>query len=234
MSDWLFPSRKFQKGFANRTVSLDLFPIPRQAYMNRYITYLIMGAPGSGKGTQGKILGNVPRFFHCACGDVFRSLDTRTALGKKFIEYSSKGLLVPDDLTVQLWHNSIDAQVVGGHFKPDIDALVLDGIPRTANQASLMKDIIDVRKVLHLSCPNRAELVRRLRKRALKDNRFDDASETVIQDRLRAYEEETKPVLSYFEGIVSTIDATQPPVKVLSDMLVAIWATRDGSLQFNA
>jgi adenylate kinase len=210
------------------------FLIPRQAVMNRYITYLIMGAPGSGKGTQGKILGTVPRFFHCACGDVFRSLDTRTPLGQKFIEYSSKGLLVPDDLTVQLWHSSIDAQVVGGHFKPDIDALVLDGIPRTANQASLMKDIIDVRQVLHLSCPNRAELVRRLRKRALKDNRLDDANEAVIQDRLRAYEEETKPILSYFDGIVTAIDATQPPVKVLSDMLVAIWATRNGSFQFNA
>ncbi len=78
------------------------------------------------------------------------------------------------------------------------------------------------------------ELVRRLRKRALKDNRLDDASEKVIQDRLRAYDEETKPILSYFDGIVTTIDATQPPVKVLSDMLVAIWATRNGSLQFNA
>jgi adenylate kinase len=202
--------------------------------MNRYITYLIMGAPGSGKGTQGKVLGTIPRFFHCACGDVFRSLDTRTPLGKKFIEYSSKGMLVPDDLTVELWRSSIEAQVVGGHFKPDIDALVLDGIPRTPNQAALMKDVIDVRGVLHLSCPNRAELVRRLRKRALKDNRLDDANEKVIQDRLRAYEEETKPVLDYFEGIVSTIDATQPPVKVLSDMLTAIWQTRSDALQFNA
>jgi adenylate kinase len=202
--------------------------------MNRYITYLIMGPPGSGKGTRGKVLGTVPRFFHCACGEVFRSLDTRTALGKQFIDYSSKGQLVPDDLTVQLWHSSIDAQVVGGHFKPDIDALVLDGIPRTANQASLMKDIIDVRRVLHLSCPNRTELVRRLRKRALKDNRLDDASETVIQDRLRAYDEETKPVLSYFEGIVTSIDATQPPVKVLYDLLGAIWESRNGTWQFNA
>src|SRR5260370_10862181 len=209
-----------------------LIPIP--PYMNRYITYLIMGAPGSGKGTHGKILGNVPRFFHCACGEVFRSLDTRTPLGKQFIEYSSKGLLVPDGLTVQLCHSSIDAQVVGGHFKPDIDALVLDGIPRTANQASLMKDIIDVKQVLHLSCPDRTELVRRLRKRALKDNRLDDASEKVIQDRLRAYDEETKPVLSTFPAILTPTHPPHPPVKVLSDMLVAIWATRNGSLQFNA
>src|SRR5260370_8961365 len=176
--------------------------------MNRYITYLIMGAPGSGKGTQGKILGNVPRFFHCACGEVFRSLDTRTPLGKQFIEYSSKGLLVPDGLTVQLWHSSIDAQVVGGHFKPDIDALVLDGIPRTANQASLMKDIIDLKRVLHLSCPYLTEFARPLRTTALKDNRLDYASETVIQDRLLSYVDETQPVLSTFPAILTP---THPP-----------------------
>ena len=69
---------------------------------------LILGAPGSGKGTQGKALGMVPRFFHCACGDVFRSLDTRTELGKKFVEYSSKGQLVPDELTIELWKAQIE------------------------------------------------------------------------------------------------------------------------------
>ena len=71
--------------------------------MQKYRTYLIFGAPGSGKGTQGKILGAIPRFYHCACGDVFRALDTRTELGQAFIEYSSRGQLVPDDLTVKLW-----------------------------------------------------------------------------------------------------------------------------------
>ena len=93
--------------------------------MQKYRTYLIFGAPGSGKGTQGKILGTIPRFFHCACGDVFRALDTRTPLGQAFIEYSSRGELVPDDLTVQLWKARI-ADHVGAHtFKPDIDDLIL-------------------------------------------------------------------------------------------------------------
>ncbi|MBV8898576.1 MAG: nucleoside monophosphate kinase, partial [Verrucomicrobia bacterium] len=163
--------------------------------MTRYVTYLILGPPGSGKGTQGKVLGTVPRFVHFACGDVFRSLDTRTPLGQRFIEYSSKGLLVPDDLTVELWRHSIEAQVVTAKFKPDIDALVLDGIPRNPNQARLMGELIDVRQVFHLSCPNRDELVRRLRKRALKDNRLDDANEVVIRQRLETYDRETKPVL---------------------------------------
>ncbi len=202
--------------------------------MTRYVTYLVMGAPGSGKGTQGKVLGNVPRFFHCACGEVFRSLDLRTPLGKKFIEYSSKGLLVPDDLTVELWRTKIEAQVLEAEFKPDIDALVLDGIPRNVNQAKLMERLIDVKQVFHLSCPNRDELVRRLRKRAIKDNRLDDANEEVIRKRLLTYEEETKPVLNFYAGLVTTVDALQPPVKVLQDIISAIWNSRNGSLPFNA
>jgi len=203
-------------------------------FMTRYVTYLVMGAPGSGKGTQGKVLGSVPRFFHCACGEVFRSLDLRTPLGKKFIEYSSKGLLVPDDLTVELWRTKIDAQVLEAEFKPDIDALVLDGIPRNVNQAKLMERLIDVKQVFHLSCPNRDELVRRLRKRAIKDNRLDDANEEVIRKRLLTYEEETKPVLNFYAGLVTTVDALQPPVKVLQDIISAIWNSRNGSLPFNA
>ena len=70
--------------------------------MMRYNTFILFGAPGSGKGTQGKTLGTIPRFFHCACGDVFRSIDTRTKVGKAFLEYSSKGQLVPDEITVEL------------------------------------------------------------------------------------------------------------------------------------
>src|ERR1700739_3740007 len=140
--------------------------------MNRYVSYILIGPPGGGKGTQGKILGSVPRFFHFACGEVFRQLDTRTPIGKKFIEYSSRGQLVPDDLTVELWHQSIDAQVVAARFKPDIDVLILDGIPRNVPQAELMESMIDVKQVFHLSCANRQELGRRIRKRALNENRF--------------------------------------------------------------
>src|SRR5205814_1815039 len=128
----------------------------------KYKTYLIFGAPGSGKGTQGKILGTIPRFFHCACGDVFRAIDTRTPIGQAFLEYSSKGQLVPDEITVQLWQARIK-DAVGTHtFKPDIDSLVLDGIPRNVNQATLMSELIDVKKVFHLSCPDRGALVSRL------------------------------------------------------------------------
>jgi adenylate kinase len=189
----------------------------------KYHTFILFGAPGSGKGTQGKTLGTIPRFFHCPCGDVFRSIDTRTKVGKAFLEYSSKGQLVPDDITVELWKEAIDAAVDAHKFKPDIDILVLDGIPRNVGQAEIMEKMIDVQKLFHLSCPDRETLFQRLKKRALKDNRLDDANEQVIQRRLDIYETESKPVLSYYpKDCVTVIDATQPPAKVLFDILASL------------
>ena len=189
----------------------------------RYKTYLLFGPPGSGKGTQGKTLGTIPRFFHCACGDVFRSIDTRTELGRAFLEYSSKGQLVPDEITVKLWKARIDAAVDAHTFKPDIDTLILDGIPRNVAQAEIMDNLIDVEKVFHLSCPDRDALFARLKKRALKDNRLDDANESVIKRRLGTYEHESKPVLGYYgQDRVTCIDATQAPAMVLLRILESV------------
>ena len=186
----------------------------------KYRTYLLLGAPGSGKGTQGKIIGAIPRFFHLAMGDVFRALDTRTAIGQKFIDYSSKGQLVPDAVTMELLRAHI-SHLVGLHtFKPDIDALVLDGVPRTVEQAVIMGDMIDVQKVFHLSCPDREQLIVRIRKRALKENRFDDANEETIRRRLQTYEAESKPLLDHYgPNIVRNIDAQQSPVLVVRDIV---------------
>ena len=189
----------------------------------KYQTYLLFGAPGSGKGTQGRTLGSIPRFYHCPCGDVFRSMDTRTRVGQAFLEYSSKGQLVPDDITVQLWKVAIDAAVEAHKFKPDIDTLVLDGIPRNVAQAKIMDELIDVKKVFHLSCPNREALFTRLKKRALKDNRLDDANDEVIKRRLATYEEESKPVLQYYsKDRIKCIDASEPPAKVLMHILESV------------
>ena len=186
----------------------------------RYRTILILGAPGSGKGTQGKVLGSVPRFHHLACGDVFRSLDTRTPLGQQFVSYASKGELMPDDLTVKLWRANVKDRVESRLYKPDIDFLVLDGIPRNVEQAKLLEPDVEVLKLFHLSCPNREELARRLRKRALKDNRFDDASDKVIYERFAIYDAETKPILDYYAGDkVVNIDASQSPARVLHAIL---------------
>jgi adenylate kinase len=188
-----------------------------------YRTYLLFGAPGSGKGTQGKALGTVPGFFHCACGDVFRSMDTSTKIGQAFIYYSRRGELVPDATSIELWKEWISSAVETHLFKPELDALLLDGIPRNLKQAKLMESLIEVVKVFHLSCPDRSMLAERLRKRALKDNRLDDANEAVIRKRLETYGIETKPVLnSYPPELIHTIDATQAPARVLWEILGVI------------
>jgi adenylate kinase len=205
-----------------RVVLLGDFGYNANSIAMKYTTYLLFGAPGSGKGTQGRTLGSIPRFFHCACGDVFRTIDTRTRLGRAFLEYSSRGELVPDDITVELWKARIDAAVDAHQFKPDIDVLILDGIPRNAGQAEIMDTLIDVKKVFHLSCPNREALFARLKKRALKDNRLDDANEEVIKRRLATYEAESKPVLDHYRDRVQMVDATEPPARVLYHILETV------------
>jgi len=202
--------------------------------MNRYICYLLIGSPGAGKGTQGKILGTIPRFFHCACGDVFRALDLRTPIGRQFAEFSGKGLLVPDELTIQLWQTTIDAQVYGKTFQPDIDALVLDGIPRNLRQAQLMEGLIEVRHAFHLFCRDREKLIQRLGNRALHDNRLDDANDAVIRRRLETYESETTPVLEFYRDKLTTIDATQAPVKVINEITSVILSLGRAGARDNA
>ena len=182
----------------------------------RYKTVLLFGAPGAGKGTQGKILGKVPGFFHLACGDVFRSLDLSSELGKKFLEHSSRGELVPDNLTIEMWQQNMHAQTVLSLYKPAVDLLILDGIPRSVAQAHEMREYLDVLRVIHLVCRDRDEMVRRMRKRALKENRLDDADEKVIRRRFEVYDKETAPVLAcYPQKIISEVDAMGSPAEVL-------------------
>ena len=183
-------------------------------------TVLLFGAPGSGKGTQGKILGTIPQFFHFACGDAFRNLRIDSDLGQIFIQYLSKGQLVPDEPTIRLWRENIRGQQQLGRFNPDQDTLILDGIPRSPRQAEILRDTLDVRAVFNLSCSDMGKLVKRLQRRALRENRLDDANLEIIKQRLETYERDTKSVLDYYgPEIVHTIDSTQTPINVLRDIL---------------
>src|SRR3954469_9376485 len=186
----------------------------------KFRTVLLFGAPGAGKGTQGKILGTIPHFFHCACGDVFRSLKPDIGIGKVFLEYSSRGQLVPDEPTIQLWHEFIQNSTRSGRFHPEQDTLVLDGIPRNPHQAEIMRNTLDVVSIFYLRCTQIDKLTERLQRRALKENRLDDAKIDVIKNRLETYERETKPVLDFYgKQLVHEIDSDQLPAKVLFDIL---------------
>lgn len=189
----------------------------------RYQTILLFGAPGAGKGTQGKILGQIPGFYHLSCGEVFRTLDTTSDLGKTFLRYSSKGLLVPDKVTVEMWRRNMHARTALADYKPHADLLVLDGIPRNVAQARLLEKYINVLEIIHLVCRDKEEMIKRLRRRALKENRIDDAKEEVIRKRWEVYERETFPVLKFYpRSIIREVEATGSPAAVLDQILTHV------------
>ena len=184
---------------------------------------LLLGAPGSGKGTQGAILKYVPGFYHCSTGEVFRRLDAGTPLGKLFLEYSSRGELVPDEVVLQVWLANINAHTVLGDFRPDKHLLVLDGLPRTVAQAELLRKYLNVLAVVHLDGGDTEAMVLRIRNRALKEGRPDDADEKVIRRRFAVYERETRPLLDFYprEQVIH-IDGSVSPPRVAAQVLLAL------------
>lgn len=188
----------------------------------RYKSILLFGAPGVGKGTQGHMLGNIPGFVHLATGDIFRSLDPDSERGRKFHEYSSQGLLVPDDFTIQLWRDYMQRRISQGDYRPDTDLLVLDGIPRNVNQASIVDEHIDVQRIIHLKAPNIDQMIQRMKRRAEQQGRTDDADESVIRRRFEVYDAETSPVLEHYDArLITDIDAAGTPAEVLLHVLEA-------------
>jgi adenylate kinase len=185
----------------------------------KYAAILMFGCPGSGKGTQGAVLGQFPNLIHLAMGDIFRALDKVTEIGTEFLSYSTRGALVPDELTVRVFKRHVDDKVDAGLLKPDYHMLILDGIPRTTRQVELLGDVIDVKKIIHLVMEDRDALIARLTARARKSNRPDDADRTVIENRIAVYEKETQPVLdAYLKKLIANVNADQPPLAVLRDI----------------
>tara|TARA_B100000700_G_scaffold63673_1_gene70284 strand:- start:182 stop:769 length:588 start_codon:yes stop_codon:yes gene_type:complete len=186
----------------------------------KFRTILLFGSPGAGKGTQGKILGALPNYLHISSGDLFRNLRVQNPIGQTFLDYASKGKLVPDEPTMSLWHDDIENRIRNGIFDPKTDTLLLDGIPRNPTQAKLLDDRLNVVGLLNLFCKDLDIMVERLQARALRQNRLDDANLDTIRNRLEIYEAETRPVLNHYgDSLVHTIDSTQTPVRVLRDVL---------------
>lgn len=194
----------------------------------RYKAALLFGAPGVGKGTQGRILGQVPGFFHLACGDVFRAIDIGGDEGREIYRYLSVGELVPDDLTFRIWRKALEAHIALSSFKPREDLLILDGIPRNLAQAHWLDEIIEIRRIVHLVCPDEQRMIDRIKRRAIRENRVDDANEQVIRHRFRVYESETTSVLDYYPAeLISRIDALGSPASILRKTLDVLVPVQD-------
>lgn len=183
----------------------------------------MFGAPGVGKGTQGRILGQIPGFFHFATGDMFRGLDPDSDIGREIQSYSSRGELVPDELTVKLWRQYVQKQIDGAAYRPDADLLVLDGIPRSCAQAKMLDAHVDVLGVIHLTAPTIDSMVERMKRRAALEGRSDDADESVIRRRFEVYDRETAPVLKQYDAsIVHNVNALATPVEVFYAVLAIV------------
>ena len=185
----------------------------------RYPSVLLFGGPGSGKGTQGIVVGEIPNLVHLAMGDIFRALDKDTDIGREFLSYSTKGQLVPDELTVRVFRHHVEEKIERGEIDRDYHTLILDGIPRTTSQVELLSEVIDVKRVVHLVMEDRDALIARLIGRAVKSDRPDDADRSVIENRIEVYERETRPVLgAYPKKVLARVNADQPPLAVLRDV----------------
>jgi len=185
-----------------------------------YQALLPIGLPGSGKSTQGKMLGSLPGIHYWEAGEALRAVDPTSDIGRVIHQHLSRGELIPDDLAVSLCLDDLEARVTAGAYHPATDLLVLDGMPRTVRQAVLLDEQIAVIKILHLVCDDVEQVVQRLRQRAAQQGRADDADERVIRHRLEVYQRDTAPVLEYYPAErIAKIDALRSPAEVFDQIL---------------
>src|SRR5581483_6511333 len=158
---------------------------------HKYRTILLFGMPGSGKGTQGAVLGQLPDLVHVSMGDVLRKIPKYGHFGQEIARYTSVGALVPDDLTVRIWERHIQILEMQELLLPGQHTLVLDGLPRNYSQAERLDHLLNVIQIFHLKIIDTAKAIERLKTRALRENRLDDMNEEVIRRRLLLYHDET-------------------------------------------
>lgn len=181
-----------------------------------YPAALVFGVPGAGKGTQGEILTRIPGFFHLSSGVIFRKLDPQSEEGRIVKEYSARGELAPDDVTIRIFLNWLESQRAAERFRPREHLLLLDGIPRNVYQCRILEKYIDVKLLLHLVCHDEEAMIDRIRRRAVLENRIDDASESVTRKRFEVYHRETAPVLEYYpDEAVREVESTGIHAEVL-------------------
>ena len=204
------------------------------------LNLILLGPPGSGKGTQGESLQDDLRLPYYATGDILRTaIKEGTEIGAKAKEYMDRGDLVPDDVIIGVIAERVQAKEAG-------DGFILDGFPRTVPQAEALENEIEklgrkMTAAILIEVPEE-EIVRRLSGRRTCEQgghvfhvdfnppkqegvcdvdgsklivRDDDKPE-VVQQRLSQYREKTEPLIDYYEdlGILQKVDGTEPPENV--------------------
>jgi len=187
----------------------------------------MLGAPGVGKGTIASMLVNSHGFIHLSTGDLLReAIKNETDEGRKAKEYMDAGLLVPDELVVGLLKRKMDELGVSR-------GIIFDGFPRTVKQAEMLKEIVDIDKVVDLEVDDQA-VVDRISNRRIcqecnavynivtnpppKNNKCEcggsviqreDDQPDAIRKRLKVYHDKTEPLIQHYKDIMVRVDASK-------------------------
>lgn len=202
---------------------------------------VLLGAPGSGKGTISNILCSQYNLLHISTGDLFReALAKDDDFSKQIKEFVLSGSYVPDWITNKIAHDAIVKS------EKKYNGFILDGYPRTINQADFLKDHYEIDHAILLDVDHDT-LFKRISGRRICQNcktiynvyfynkpkhedycdkcghsivqRKDDTPE-VVESRIKIYFEQTKPLIEYYKnmGILNKIDATQTIDEILTEI----------------
>ena len=175
---------------------------------------IFLGPPGSGKGTQAEILTKKLNFNHLSIGDLLReNIVNNTDLGKLASKYVKSGELVPDDLIIDL----MDSYITELKDESNVSGIILDGFPRTINQATALENKIkqlnvSIKAVLNLDIKDQ-EILNRLAGRGREDDKPE-----LIKNRLKVYRNQTEPLLEFYNerSLLDTINGDQSETDVSS------------------
>ncbi len=158
--------------------------------------FIFLGAPGAGKGTQAKLLSEFCKIPHISTGDILRAaVQHQTELGIQAKGFMDRGELVPDQLVIDLIHERLGAEDAQSGW-------ILDGFPRNVAQAEFLDKLLgqisqECNHAVNLDVPSEV-LVQRLLSRGQAEGRSDD-TEVVIRNRLKVYEEQTAPLIDFYD-----------------------------------
>jgi adenylate kinase len=175
--------------------------------LNKYaitmINLILFGPPGSGKGTQAQKLTERYGLIHISTGDLFRyELGNNTPLGVLARSYMDQGQLVPDEVTIGMLRNKVEAN-------PEANGFIFDGFPRTIPQAEALDALLteknaQIDKLIMLDV-TREEIVERILSRGKTSGRSDDNDPGIISRRFEVYQQETSPVYAYYHQLGKSV-----------------------------